>query len=183
MNNNRYCSVFDDHSWHIFVCMRNSLIIMRCLVTVNVVPPIAGEFFLVENGSVGAQERCTLVAFATIVAHVISLTAGFYVGIHTRHGRHITTVEVGRRHFMVDRIIVTGHTGNLVQILTFFLVTVVVVVIAVQTVLIVSVFVVGAGVVQRSIWLQKIEHESDGTQMKCAVILIEKYVRFLYVLR
>lgn len=43
------------------------------LVTVHVVPPVAAEDGLVEEGAVAAQERAALVTLTAVVAHVIGL--------------------------------------------------------------------------------------------------------------
>lgn len=51
----------------------DSLVIYRGIAAVDVVPPVAGEFLLIENRAVGAQERRSLLAFPTVVAHVINL--------------------------------------------------------------------------------------------------------------
>lgn len=52
---------------------KNSLIIICCFATVYVVPPIASKFLLIEQSAVGAQERCSLMTFTTVVTDMVSL--------------------------------------------------------------------------------------------------------------
>lgn len=96
---------------------RNPLVIGRCLAAVHIIPPIARKLFLIENGAVGAQKGGALMAFAAVVAHVIRLAAGLRVGIHAGHGRHAAAMEAGRRHLVVDGVIVARHAGDFVQVL------------------------------------------------------------------
>lgn len=48
------------------------------LSTIHIVPPIAGEFFLIEQGPIGAEECRSLVSLATVVAHVVNLVFIFF---------------------------------------------------------------------------------------------------------
>lgn len=43
------------------------------LRTIHVVPPVACELVLVEQGAVGTEERSTLVALPSVVADVVRL--------------------------------------------------------------------------------------------------------------
>lgn len=86
-------------------------------LTLDVVPPVAGELLLIENGSIGAQERGSLISFATIVTGVIGLAAGFDVGIHSGDGGDVRTAETGVRNFVIDRIVHSGFAGDLAEVL------------------------------------------------------------------
>lgn len=88
------------------------------MAAVDIVPPVASEFLLIENGSVGAEERGTLVTFATIVANVVRLAAGFDVGVHAGCGRNVLAMEIGVRHLVQNWIVDTGRSGNLAKILS-----------------------------------------------------------------
>lgn len=102
----------------------HSLIIASRLAAVNIVPPVAGELLLAEDGAVGAQEWGTLMTFTAVVTDVIGLTSGLDVGVHSRGGGHISTVETGLWYWMVDGIVVAGNPGNLIEILLFLPLTV-----------------------------------------------------------
>lgn len=86
-------------------------------LALDIVPPVTGELLLIEYGTVCAEERCTLVAFASIVAHMVSLTPSLHICVHTRNGRDIVATELCVRHLMVNGIIHTRYTGYFIQIL------------------------------------------------------------------
>lgn len=48
------------------------------LAAIHIVPPIAGKFLLIEQGSIGAQECRSLISLATVVAHVVHLVFCFF---------------------------------------------------------------------------------------------------------
>lgn len=89
----------------------DSLIVVDSLLALDIVPPVTGEFFLIENSTICTQERCSLISFTAIVTDVIGLAAGLHIGIHTRHGGDMGTRERGVWHFMINRIVDTWHTG------------------------------------------------------------------------
>lgn len=97
---------------------------MLSFVTVNIVPPIASEFFLIENSAVGAQERRTLMAFATIVADMVGLATCLYVCIHAGNSWYIAAMEISLRNLVIDGVIVAGYSWNFIQILSFLLVNI-----------------------------------------------------------
>lgn len=99
------------------------LLIEACrLVAINVVPPIAGELFLTENSSVGAQKRCSLFSLTPIVTDMISLTPCFYVRVHSRHSWYMSTREGSVGYFVVNWIVVARYARNFMQILLFLFV-------------------------------------------------------------
>ena len=55
---------------------RKSILLVqsRCIPAVDVVPPITAKVLLVEYRPVSAQERRALVAFTSIVAHMVNLS-------------------------------------------------------------------------------------------------------------
>lgn len=95
----------------------NLLVEAGGLLALYVVPPVAGELLLIEDGAVGAEKRGALVTLASIMANVIRLTARLHIGVHARRGRDIVAAEVGMGHLMVDRIVHARNSGYLVQIL------------------------------------------------------------------
>lgn len=86
-------------------------------LALNIVPPVTGELLLIEYSTVCAEERCTLVALASIVAHMVSLTPSLHICVHTRNGRDIVATELCVRHLVVNGIIHTRYTGYFIQIL------------------------------------------------------------------
>jgi len=52
---------------------RGSPVERRSLGTVDIVPPVAGKLFLIEQSAIGAQESSTLMTFAPIMANVVRL--------------------------------------------------------------------------------------------------------------
>jgi hypothetical protein len=62
------------------------VIVADSFITMNVVPPITGEFFLIENCAIGAQKFGSLITFTSIMAYVIALASSFNVGIHSGNG-------------------------------------------------------------------------------------------------
>lgn len=86
-------------------------------MTIHVVPPVAGEQRLIEEGAVGAQEGAALVALASIVAHVVRLAAGLRVSVHSRHGGHVVAREGGVRDRVVDGVVVARRSGNVLKVL------------------------------------------------------------------
>lgn len=86
-------------------------------LALNIVPPVTGELLLIEYSTVCAEERCTLVALASIVAHMVSLTPSLHICVHTRNGRDIVATELCVRHLVVNGIIHTRNTGYFIQIL------------------------------------------------------------------
>lgn len=95
-------------------------------MTVDVVPPIAPKDRLVEQRAVGAQEFGALLGLPLLIAlaNVVGLASGLRVGVHARDGRHVVATEGGRRHRVVDGIVATSYSGNLIQILLLLLVLV-----------------------------------------------------------
>ena len=83
---------------------------------VKVVPPIAHEVLLVEDGSVGAEERI-LLHWATLsqLTDVEDLAAGFLsvIGVVSRHGL-VFAQESGVGDFGEDWEVFAGHStaGN-----------------------------------------------------------------------
>lgn len=98
----------------------HSLIVVLCLLTVHIVPPIARELLLIENRSVGAQKLGALIALATIVADMVRLTARLHVGVHTRRCRHGATMKIGVRHFVQYWIVDARRSRNLAKVLTLW---------------------------------------------------------------
>lgn len=87
------------------------------LVAIHVVPPVTGEQSLVEEGAVGAQEGASLLAFPSIVAHMVGLAASLRVGVHSRDSWNIVTTEGCVGHRMVDGVIVSRHSRNVLKLL------------------------------------------------------------------
>lgn len=100
------------------------MVVAGRFLALDIVPPVAGEFLLIEQRTVGAEEGRALVSLAPIVAGVVGLAAGFDVRVHAGDGGHVATVEAGVRHLVVDRIVDTGHAGNFAKVLLVLLLVV-----------------------------------------------------------
>lgn len=140
------------------------------LVTVHVVPPIAREDRLVEQGSVAAQERASLVSLSSVVADVIRLASRLRVGIHSRNGRDVVTAERGLWHGMVDREIMAGHSWQFAQVLSLFLLYFVLVGTADddRSVIVVDLLVLRLGVLRGH---RSILGDNGGTSQRLLVVL------------
>lgn len=86
-------------------------------MAVHVVPPIAGELLLIEEGAVCAEERTALFTLPSIVADVVRLAACLWIGVHARHSRHVVATERGGWHRVVDGVIVAWHSGDILKVL------------------------------------------------------------------
>lgn len=78
-------------------------------VAVHVVPPVASEELLLEDGPVGAEE--TLLA-VVVIARVEDLTTSFNIGEHSR-GALFVALEVREGDFAVGRVIRTREPRKL----------------------------------------------------------------------
>lgn len=87
------------------------------LVAVHVVPPITGEESLIEQSAVGAEETAALLSLPSIVAYVIRLAASLGVGVHARKSWYIVAAEGGVWNCVVNGIIVSRHSGNVLKLL------------------------------------------------------------------
>lgn len=87
------------------------------LLTVNVVPPVTGELWLIEERPVGAQKGGSLVAIPAIIAHMVRLATGFHIGVDARPGGYRSATETCLRHRMVCRVISAWLAGNFGQML------------------------------------------------------------------
>lgn len=94
---------------------------LLALVAIYVVPPIASKQRLVEQCSVGAQERAALFSFASIVTYVVCLATSLRVGVHSRYSGNVLTAEAGRRNRVVNRIIVARDARNIFELLALVL--------------------------------------------------------------
>lgn len=86
-------------------------------MAVHVVPPIAGEESLIEQSAVGAEETAALLSLPSIVAYVIRLAASLGVGVHARKSWDVVAAEGGVWNCVVNGIIVSRHSGNVLKLL------------------------------------------------------------------
>jgi hypothetical protein len=93
------------------------VIVVCGFLAVHIVPPIACKILLVKNGSVGAKEWGTLITFTTIVAGVVGLTSGLYIGVHSRNSWYVGTRKWSVWNCMIYWIINSWHSRDLAEIL------------------------------------------------------------------
>jgi len=75
------------------VCVQ--LVQAHSLATVNLVPELAGELVLVEEGAVGADEAGALGTVTAVVAHTVHLTSCLWVSVHAGLEGSVGAAELG----------------------------------------------------------------------------------------
>jgi len=79
----------------VLVRVRVQLVEAHGLATVNLVPELAGELVLVEEGAVGADEAGALGPVPSVVAHTVNLTSCLWVGVHAGLEGSVGAAELG----------------------------------------------------------------------------------------
>ena len=87
------------------------------LRTVDVVPPIASELGLVEQSTICAEERGSLLTLATVMAYVVGLATSLHVSIHARPHRNMVTGEAGVWHAVVYGEVDARSTRHVAKVL------------------------------------------------------------------